>query len=130
MKESYYEKMRELKIDDSIKPIIGELWDKGYETIFSCQGRGREKLTHDPESYLTIIEGSGNGWFTDDMAKKYDFVVKKILPAQIIRSHNLPARIEYRGVLKNLDKGFRRITNPLKRLLIKQEHKRLNFIIL
>lgn len=73
---------------------------------------------------MILKTGTGNDWFDDKTARDYGFIYKKEFPAQLIGGQDLPARIEYRGILKDFDKGVRRFINPIKRFLLKYQLRR------
>jgi len=53
--------MDELRIDEGLRGLIGQLWEHGYKTVYSC--------AHDSEAYIMFFD-KGDGWFEEN-AKKF-----------------------------------------------------------
>lgn len=61
-------RLEECNIDPHIRGLIAELWNHGYQTLYSCQGGGVGEIPelgirdHNREGYVLLIDGTGDGW--------------------------------------------------------------------
>ena len=80
MEQCTKQAMDRLGIDPGIRGLVGELWDHGYETMYSCEGHdptidygernnpetGRPEKVREVDThtrYVTYRSGTGDGWF-------------------------------------------------------------------